>query len=86
MTEVYSVFRGGKKWMEAGFLRREDRLAEEILRVKRKPAMAAGFSVQQAQQAYLILASLYITCLRMVGSNFFISILPGWLRLFLVVV
>ena len=35
---------------------------------------------------YLILASLYITYLRIVGSNFFISSFSGMVRLFLVVV
>jgi hypothetical protein len=35
---------------------------------------------------YLILVSLYMTCLRTLGSNFMISILAGVVRLFLVVV
>ena len=48
-------------------------------------------SALQAFQAgneinYLILASLYITCLRTTGSNFLISIFSGMVRLFLSVV
>src|SRR3569832_853292 len=34
---------------------------------------------------YLILVSLYATCLRATGAYFFTSILSGWRRLFLVV-
>jgi hypothetical protein len=36
--------------------------------------------------SYLIFASLYITCLRALGSNFLISIFSGMVFLFFVVV
>jgi hypothetical protein len=37
-------------------------------------------------EIYLIFDSLYGTCLRATGSNFMVSILSGWSRLFFVVV
>ena len=46
----------------------------------------AGFFWRQNQMIYLILASLYDTCLRTTGSNFLISSFSGIVRLFLVVV
>ena len=55
---------------------------------KQKPGKLPGFAGVEIGNAvsYLILASLYGTCLRTTGSYFFISSLSGVVRLFLVVV
>jgi hypothetical protein len=52
----------------------------------KKPARAGFFDDQIKSKNYLILASLYMTCLRTTGSNFLISIFSGMVRLFLSVV
>src|SRR5690606_25261483 len=48
-------------------------------------AAPAVLSRDPSLRAYLILASLYDTCLRTTGSYFFVSIFSGWARLFFIV-
>jgi len=52
----------------------------------KKNRYRSGFFLTMPWIVYLILASLYITCLRTTGSYFFISIFPGVFFLFLSVV
>jgi hypothetical protein len=53
---------------------------------QRKPTFA-GFSLHsEASLNYFSLVSLYMTCLRTLGSYFFVSIFSGAVRLFLVAV
>ena len=55
---------------------------------KKNPSDYRGLLVldKEGNIVYLILPSLYITCLRTTGSYFFISSLSGVVRLFLSVV
>jgi hypothetical protein len=67
--------------------RNEERLSLLKQAEKQKAAHLRGRLFGETRIAdYLILVSLYGTCLRAFGSNLMISILPGMVRLFLVVV
>ena len=52
----------------------------------KNPGQAGVLSMLPTSGNYLILASLYMTCLRATGSYFFISSWSGVVRLFLSVV
>jgi hypothetical protein len=45
-----------------------------------------GLGLARMARSYLIFASLYTTCLRIVGSYFFVSSFSGWSFLFFVAV
>jgi hypothetical protein len=82
------VFDAAAQLRLSGTIEIKKTLRRLFLFPNKKAAHFRGRLLRTAEKQidYLILVSLYITCLRALGSNFMISIFAGIVRLFLSVV